>query len=233
METRIIFRVVCISLLLALLGGCSTILNRRSTGTLPNKWWQIEEVGQIENFYRERATGIEKAVKLFIAEDDSNMNIDRSTAVDNARLDAAVQLSRYLSQKVTSVEQSSIHINLLNEAVSAGNMTQEASDKIKKKIEETFSGYRASVTSTQFSSFKEIGQHTEKDGAKYIAWVCYSMSDQILEETRELQRKAFESLVTETTEYRKTMQEIQELIAKTMKEIIEQDMKKIITEEEG
>ncbi len=99
-----------------MLVGCATLFGERA-GTLPKNWW-TKDIGEVENYYKEKAAGIEQAVKIFIAQNDSALNIDRSTAIENARIDAAVQLSRYLSQKVTNVRQMSTHI-------SAGNVSGE------------------------------------------------------------------------------------------------------------
>lgn len=211
--------VIMIMGLILILNSCATLFGER-TGTLPKKWWTKEEVGEIENYYRDRATGVEQSVKLFIAQSDSALNIDRSTAIENARLDAAIQLSRYLAMKVTGVKQNSAHTTVLQNALAEGKLTEEHANDIQRKVEEKLSAFSASVTNTQFSSFKEIGQHAEQDGNKYIGWVCYSMSDQILEETRQLQSEAFKSLILNTKKYEKIMQEIQEVIAESMKEAI-------------
>ena len=51
------------------------------------------------------------------------------------------------------------------------------------------------------------------------------MTDQILEETRKLQDEAFKTLMEETAEYKEIMQEIQEVIAESMKENILEETK--------
>lgn len=211
---------ILIMVLVMILNSCSTLFGGKRAGTLPKNWWTKEEVGEIENYYRDRATGVEQSVKLFIAQNDSSLNIDRSTAIENARLDAAIQLSRYLAIKVTGVKQNSAHITVLQNAIAEGDLTDKEANDIQRKVEEKLSSFSASVTNTQFSSFKEIGQHAEQNGNKYIGWVCYSMSDQILEETRQLQSEAFKSLIINTKKYEKIMQEIQEVIAESMKEAI-------------
>ena len=211
---------------LVFLTSCTILGNifGSKTGTLPSRWW-TKDVGEVENYYKERATSIEKDIKMFIARSDSAMNIDQSTALENSRLDAAVQLSRYLSQKVTSVLQSSQHVDVIQKALSDGDIDKEQADEIQRTVDERLAAFSASVTSTQFSSFKEIGQHSEKMGNKYIAYVCYSMTDQILEETRKLQDEAFKTLMEETAEYKEIMQEIQEVIAESMKENILEETK--------
>ena len=46
------------------------------------------------------------------------------------------------------------------------------------------------------------------------------MTDQVLEETRKLQEKAFETLMSETEEYQAIMARIQEIIAEELEESI-------------
>lgn len=202
--------------LMLMLGACAT---DPQAGRLPPKWWEMDR-GQIQNYYRSGAQGPEKTVVMFVGISDSLTNKTESTAIENARMDAFQQLSRYMSQKVTGVQQASQHVNVLQQAVANGEMGQETCDQLSEQIEEKFANFSASVTSTQFSSFKEEGTHVEESDDRYKAWVCYSMSDQVLEETRELQRVAFESLMEETEEYKEIMQRIQEVIAQQMEENI-------------
>lgn len=216
---------ICVGFLVAL-PSCAFLDNifGPRTGTLPRNWW-TKDVGEVENYYKDKASGIEDHIKMFIARNDSAMNIDQSTAIEMARLDAAVQLSRYLSEKVTNVIQTSQHANVFQQAVAEGTIDKDKADNIQGKFENTLATFSASVTSTQFSSFKEIGQRTEKKSNKFIGYVCYSMTDQILEQTRKLQDEAFKTLMEETAEYKEIMQEIQELIADSMKKNILEETK--------
>lgn len=190
-----------------------------TAGTLPDKWWEMAR-GEIQNAYRGSSDGLEGQVVIFIGMSDSALNVDESTAIDNARMDAFTQLSRFLSQKVTSIQQSGRHIKAIQDAIESGSILQEDGNTLIRKVEEKMSSYNASVTSTQFSSFKQEDYHVEKvkDGNKYQAWVCYSMSDQILNETKKLQEAAFSTLMEETEEYKEIMKAIQEVIAQKMLE---------------
>lgn len=201
-------------ILLPMLFSCMTA---PQAGTLPSKWWKMNR-GEIQNYYRKGAQGEEANVIIFIGKSDSALNIDEWTAIENARMDAAVQLSRFLSQKVTNVAQSSSTV-IMQKLQEAGLGPKDV-DAAMEQVDQKFKNYTASVSSTQFSSFKEEATHVEEEKGQYKGWVCYSMSDQVLSETRELQKKAFETLMAETDEYKEIMAEIQEIIAEQMKENI-------------
>lgn len=181
-------------------------------GTLPKKWWKLSR-GEVQNHYRGQASGPEAEVIIFIGMSDSLTNVDESTAIENARMDAFVKLSQFLASKVTAIRQSAKHQELLQASVEDGLITEDDAKVLSQKITTKLGAFSASVTSTQFSSFKEEAFYTEENDGRYKAWVCYSMSDQVLEETQELQRKAFETLMEETEKYKELMKSIQESIA--------------------
>ncbi|MBN2651649.1 MAG: hypothetical protein JXR63_04640 [Spirochaetales bacterium] len=210
-----------LGLISVLMFGAFVFSCATEAGTLPRKWWTMDR-GKVQNEYRGSASGAEAQVVIFLGRSSRPTNVDESTAVENARMDAYQQLSRFLSQKVTGIQQSSRHVQIIDEKVAKGEITKEEGDSLIKKVSDKFANYQASITSTQFSSFKEEGQHVEYNSklGHYEAWVAYSMSDQILKETRELQKQAFASLMTETEAYVAIMQEIQEMLAEQMKESI-------------
>jgi len=217
---KLIIILSVLSLLFVLFTGCvSTETKVGKAGTLPKKWWTMDR-GQVQNYYRGSSSGQEHKVVIFIGKSDSAMNVDESTAIENARMDAFQLLSRYLSQKVTGIQQSGKHIQAIQEAVQKGKLSKEKADQLTRKVEEKMSTYSASITSTQFSSFRQEGTYTEKMGNKYKGYVVYTMSDQILEETKKLQNEAFKTLVEETAEYVEIMKTIQEVIASKMLETI-------------
>lgn len=200
----------------------TTNSNVGKAGALPKKWWTMNR-GDVQNYFRNSSTGQHKNIIIFIGKSDSALNVDEATAIENARMDAFQLLSRYLSQKVTGIQQSGKHIEAIQEAVQKGKLTKEQADALKRKVEERMNTYAASITVTQFSSFKQEATHVEKVGNRYRAYVCYSMSDQILEETKKLQTAAFESLVKETEEYVEIIKKIQEVIANQMLQTIMND----------
>lgn len=212
------------SLILALVASAFVFSCATEAGTLPRNWWKMDR-GKVQNEYRGTASGIEGNVVIFLGRSSRPTNIDESTSVENARMDAYQQLSRFLSQKVTGIQQSSRYIQIVDDKIGKGEITQAEGDNLVSKITDKFANYQASITSTQFSSYKEEGIHVEYNNSLgyYEAWVAYSMSDQILKETRELQKQAFESLMIETEEYVAIMQEIQEMLAEQMKESIMQE----------
>lgn len=218
----ILFSTACFSFLLFLLNCETTKASVGKAGALPKKWWTMNR-GDVQNYFRNSSSGQHKNVVIFIGKSDSALNVDESTAIENARMDAFQLLSRYLSQKVTGIQQSGKHIEAIQEAVQKGKLTKEQGDALKRKVEERMSSYAASVTATQFSSFKQEATYVEKVGNRFRGYVCYSMSDQILEETKKLQSAAFESLVKETEQYIEIMKTIQEVIANKMLETIMND----------
>lgn len=202
-----------LTMLLAVLSISMSCTTSPEAGTLPRKWWKMNR-GEIQNYYRRGGKGDEANVVIFIGKSDSSLNIDEWTAVENARMDAAVQLSRFLSQKVTNVSQTSRTI--VQEKFTSAGLSGDEITELMDKFDQKFKNYTASVSSTQFSSFKEEASHVEDNKGQYKAWVCYSISDQVLKETRELQTEAFQSLMEETEKYREIMSEIQEIIAQQM-----------------
>lgn len=208
-----------LSAILLILCSCESGPSVGEAGTLPRNWWNMDR-GRVQNYYRKSATGLEGKVVIFLGKSDSGLNIDESTAVENARMDAFQQLSRYLSMKVTGIQQSGKHIQAILDAEDKGILTKAKGDELIKKVNLKMSDYNASITSTQFSSFKQEGTHTEKGGNKLIGYVCYSMTEKILEQTRELQNEAFKTLIAETAEYQAIMKNIQEVIAQKMLETI-------------
>ncbi len=208
---------------LFLLSIAFSCITTSQAGTLPNKWWLLTK-SKIQAVFRKTADGLESKVVIFVGRSNSEINMDEDIAIENARMDAAVLLSRTLSLKVTSVAQNSS--NAIIQKLSESGMSEDQIQKSLKQIDNKFKEFSATVSSTQFSSFMEEGTHVElvKDKDHYQAWACYSMSDQILKETRDIQKKAFESLMAETEEYKAIMSSIQDIIANQMKENILSEM---------
>ena len=207
---------VLIAVLSIVFTSCATA---NSSGELPNKWWTLSR-GEIQNSFHRTSSGDYRKMVIFVGKSDSSLNITESVALEQARLDASMQLSRYLAQKVTGVMQASSYVQQVQEAVDDGKLFSDKGKEIVTKIEDAFSNFSAMVTTTQFSSFMQEGEHIEKKGNKYIGYVCYSMPDMILQETRSLQDAAFRQLTEETAEYKEVMQNIQEIIAKELERSI-------------
>ena len=204
------------AVLLLLFTSCAT---PGSAGELPSKWWTLSR-GEIQNSFHRTSSGDYRAMVLFVGKSDSSLNITETVALEQARMDAAMQLSRFLAQKVTGVMQASTYVQQVQEAVDDGKLFSDKGKEVITKIEDAFSNFSAMVTTTQFSSFMQEGEHIEKSGKKYVAYVCYSMPDMILQETRMLQDAAFRQLTEETEEYKEIMQNIQEIIAKELEQSI-------------
>lgn len=205
-------------LIITFISACKTTEPPKA-GTLPKKWWTMD-AGAVTNYYAGEAKGLEKEIIIFIGKDESVLNVDETTAINNARMDAMNQLSTYLSSKFTRIQQNSKHIDIINTAVVNGDMSNEKGSELIKKINDTMSAFSASVTSTQFSSFRQEATHVEDDKGKMTGWVCFSMSNQVLEEVRKQQTEAFKTLMAETEEYKEIMSEIQEIIAEQVKDSI-------------
>lgn len=189
------------------------------SGVLPKKWWTMSR-GKLENAYRKSAKGLEKDVVIFVGRSDSALNIDESTAIQNASMDAFQQLSRFLSQKVTGIQQDAKLIQIVDQHVKDGKLDGKKADSLLTDIRQKMSNFNASITSTQFSSFKQEDSYTEKKSGIYKGYVCYTMTNEVLKETRELQKKAFEALLEETEAYKEIMKQIQEVIAAKLLENI-------------
>ncbi len=212
--------VLCLFALLGVLISCATTDDLGIVGKLPRKWWEKSR-GELQNYFRAESEGAVSEAVIFIGKSASPLNITETIALDQARLDAQIQLSRYLSQKVTGVMQAETYIDQIESYYSAGDLTDAEREELIKRVKYAFSNFASSVTATQFSSFIQEDSYTEEDkNGTYIGYTCYSMSDQVLEETRKLQEKAFQTLMGETEEYQEIMSRIQEIIAKELEESI-------------
>ncbi len=214
MKKTLPIRLLVLLALILLIGSCASF---NKAGELPYKWWKLSR-GEVQNHFNRTSSEDYRLKIIFLGQSDSNLNINKDIALSQARLDAAAQLSRYLSQKVNGVMKTSSYIKKLEDAVDNGLILDEEAKEIMTSIEDAFSNFKSMITTTQFSSFMQEGQYIDEKDDHYVAYVCYSMPDVILEQTRMLQEKAFDNLFEETAEYENIMLEIQKIITQDINE---------------
>ena len=188
-------------------------------GKLPANWWE-KDIAEIQNRFRNTSTGESKNVLIFVGYSDFPSNKTQTIAIYQARLDAQMQLSQYLTQKLTGIVQSKNFSTTLEEELKDAGASNEEIITSKGILESAFSQFMSDFASTQFSSFKEESHHTNKADGYYEAWVCYSVSDQILEESQKLQDQAFRTLLEESGAYKETMIAVNEEIALQVKDAL-------------
>lgn len=220
---RKLFNFGFIALMLFIIFGCKSTPEVGKAGKLPDKWWTMN-VGDVQNIYRGGSSGEHKAVILFIGFSDDATNESESTAIAMATMDAKRKLSYFLSEKFTGISQQKKYAEanqeIIDDAVKNNKITRDQGEKLTREVNTAMKSYYANITSTQFSTFRELANHTEKKGIIYKGWVCYSMTEEILNQTKEIQKKAFETLMIESEEYKNIMSQIQEVTAQKMLEVL-------------
>jgi hypothetical protein len=207
---------IAVLLMAVLVTSCASY---NTAGKLPDRWWTMS-VGDVQKYFQRTGSGEYRNTVLFIGKSNSILNVNETIALEQARLDASLQLSRYLSQKVAGLIQTSSYVSQIQKAVDDGKLFTADAEELISKIKEAFSSYSAAVTNTRFSSLYEHAKHLEKSGRNYTAYVCYSMSEEILEETRKLQNAALAGITGESDQYKEVLLRIQEIMAQELEQSI-------------
>lgn len=191
----------------------------RVAGELPKQWWNME-VDSLENIYRDDAKGADSRVKLFVGISDEPTNATESDAIEDATRKVSVEISRYLAVLVTSISQSAQFNEYVEQRVKESDMGDEESVNIINDIKNETNKFSATISTTQFSTMKLIGKHTEavEGKNKFKGWVCASMTDDILKQTQELQEAAFKNILDLSPEYKQVIADINTAITKNIKD---------------
>lgn len=218
---KILLKVLVLSVIFIGFVSCMTREEPRVAGELPKKWW-TKDIDPLENLYRSSADGVETRVKLFIGISDEPTNASETDALEDAGMKVAVEISRYLAQLVTNIAQSAKYNDYIKQVVKDNNVEDGESSKVVNEIKKQTNNFTASITTTQFSSMKIIGKHSEKVKGEdfYKGWVCVSMTDDILEQTQKLQEEAFKTILELNPEYKQIIADINTEITKNIKQNI-------------
>lgn len=220
---KFLFKVITVLALIVGFTSCVTKEVPRTAGELPKKWWTMD-VDPLENLYRSSADGVETRVKLFIGISDEPTNASESDALEDATMKVSVEISRYLALLVTNISQSAKYNDYIKQVVKDNNFDDGESERVVNEIKKQTNNFTASITTTQFSSMKIIGKHSEKvkDEDFFKGWVCVSMTDDILEQTQKLQEEAFKNILELNPEYKQIIADINTEITKSIKENIQE-----------
>ncbi len=212
---------IAVVLLTALFTGCMTTEAPRVAGELPKNWWKME-IDQLENLYRSTAEGRETKVKLFIGISDEPTNSTESDSYEDATMKVSVEISQYLAQLVTNISQSVKFNDYVKQVVNDSSVKKGSTERILNEVTNQVNRFSAIISTTQFSSMKIIGKHAEKvkNEDYYKGWVCVSMTDDILEQTRKLQEEAFKTLIELNPDYKQIIADINTEITKSIKDNI-------------
>lgn len=188
-------------------------------GVLPRKWWEKDR-GEIENHMRENGTGYYANVLAFIGSSDSKANFSAQMALDDAKLEAMSRVSEHIISKVIYAMESNRE-TIYKQALEETNLSEVDEEIISRSVGEVINSFRSMLSITQFSSFIIEASHVEqvKGPITYFkAWVVGTIQDSIVEELKEIQKEAFNSMVNTTEQYNQVMNEIQSSMAKKMEE---------------
>ncbi len=204
-----------------LIAACSSTNSIGSVGELPNRWWEKSR-GSIESALRSEGKGYYSNVLAFVGESDSVKNYSKSQALDFAKLDANSKLSEYIITRTTTILRDSVESVLSRE-------TDGSSDEaIERKINEISNNMQSSISVAQFSSFMIEGNHTEEEelnGIKYYhGWVCCTIQDDIVKAIQEIQKEAFETVISAAENYAPVMSKIQEDTSIKIAEVMLNDL---------
>lgn len=218
-----LFRGLIVLALILGFTSCVTKEEPRVAGELPKKWWEMD-VDPLENLYRSSADGVETRVKLFVGISDEPTNASESDALEDATMKVSVEISRYLALLVTNISQSAKYNDYIKQVVKDNNLEEGESERVVNEIKKETNNFTASITTTQFSSMKIIGKHTEKVTGEdfHKGWVCVSMTDDILAQTQKLQEAAFRNILELNPEYKQIIADINTEITKSIKENIKE-----------
>lgn len=221
---KVISKLLVLAVMVAVT-SCATTKKEepRRAGELPPEWWKISDAkgsGALENLYRDDSLGVEAAVKLFVGVSDEPTNATESDAVTDAKRKAAVEISQYLALQVTAVSQSAKFNDYLKQVVVDTEVSEDEQVRVINDIKNQTNEFAATISITQFSSTKVVGKHAEEvdGGSRYKAWVCLSITDAILEQTRKLQEAAFQNILEMNPEYKQLMADINTALTKQIKE---------------
>lgn len=220
---KFLFKVITVLTLIVGFSSCVTKEVPRTAGELPKKWWTMD-VDPLENLYRSSADGVETRVKLFIGISDEPTNASESDSLEDATMKVSVEISRYLALLVTNISQSAKYNDYIKQVVQDNNFDDGESERVVNEIKKQTNNFTASITTTQFSSMKIIGKHSEKVKNEdfFKGWVCVSMTDDILEQTQKLQEEAFKNILELNPEYKQIIADINTEITKSIKENIQE-----------
>ena len=213
---------MCVGIICVILSLLSCASNNLGTvGALPNNWWE-QPRGVIERVLRQDSTGYYSKVIVFVGISDSVKNYSESQALDFAKLDADAKLSEYIIDRTTAIIRESVDNQLLR------TTDDNAEEEIKRIVEEVSNNMKSSISVAQFSSYMIEGNHTEKteeSGISYYkGWVCCTIQDDIVKTIQEIQKEAFETVISATAAYAPILQKIQEDSSLKISEVMLMDL---------